>query len=268
MKDEVLNNDENKRLEIILNNTNNENLRIGDKAPFFEADTTFGEIKLSDYEGKWLILFSHPGDFTPVCTTEFLAFAKMYPEFKKRDCELLGLSIDSSPSHLAWVNNIHKNTGIQIPFPIIADRNMEISKKYSMIAPNVSSTQTIRTVFFICPKQTIKAILQYPMSNGRNIAEILRLLDAMQFTEKENTMTPANWLPMQPGILPAPKTYQELVENKNNINGFNCIDWYLCFNNSTIAAYDNIQNTITDNINLTNDQNFVDTNMITNSEEC
>ena len=138
----------------------------------------------------------------------------MYPEFQKRNCELLGLSIDSTPSHLAWVNNIQKSTGITIPIPIIADRDMQIAKKYSMIAPN----------------QTIRAILQYPMTNGRNIAEVLRLLDAMQFTDENKIMTPANWLPNQPGIMPMPNTYDELVKKQNNLTGFNCIDWYLCFN--------------------------------------
>ena len=190
---------------------------------------------------------------TPVCTTEFLAFAKMYPEFKKRNCELLGLSIDSTPSHLAWVNNIHKDTGINIPFPIIADRDMQIAKKYSMISPNVSNTQTIRSVFFICPKQTIRAILQYPMTNGRNIAEILRLLDAMQFTDKNGVMTPANWLPNQPGVMPMPKTYNELIEKQNNLTGFNCIDWYLCFNSE-------IPNNMINTETIPNTTNFMDVN--------
>ena len=171
------------------------------------------------------------GDFTPVCTTECLAFAKLYSEFKKRNCELLGLSIDSNPSHLAWTNNIYRNTGVQIPFPVISDLNMEISKKYGMIAPNTSTTQTVRSVFFINPNQQIKAILQYPMSNGRNIPEILRLLDAMQFTEKTHLLTQANWLPNQTGITPMPNTYDELMKKQDNLAGFNCIDWYLCFNN-------------------------------------
>ena len=253
MNNELLNNDEKKRLETILNDNTNCNLKIGDKAPLFNADTTFGNIKLSDYQGKWLILFSHPGDFTPVCTTEFLAFAKMYPEFKKRNCELLGLSIDSTPSHLAWVNNIHKNTGISIPFPIIADRDMQISKKYSMISPNISNTQTIRSVFLICPKQTIRTILQYPMTNGRNIAEILRLLDSMQFTDKTGIMTPANWLPNQPGIMPMPKTYKELMEKQNNLTGFNCIDWYLCFNSE-------IPDSMMTSETIPNKVNFMDIN--------
>lgn len=263
MNNDLLNNTERKDLEIFLDDNITSNLKIGDKAPLFNADTTFGKIKLSDYQGKWLILFSHPGDFTPVCTTEFLAFAKIYPEFKKRNCELLGLSIDSTASHLAWVNNIYKNTGINIPFPIIADRDMKISKMYSMIAPNITNTQTIRSVFFICPKQTIRAILQYPITNGRNIAEILRLLDAMQFTDKNEFMTPANWLPNQPGIMPMPTTYNELMENQNNLTGFNCIDWYLCFNSKTpenIITTKTMDSTI--NFLDQNDQ-YVENNFIT-----
>lgn len=245
------------REENIPANQNCKRLMLGDDAPLFSANTTFGKINLNDYKGKWLILFSHPGDFTPVCTTEFLSFSKMYPEFKKRNCELLGLSIDSIPSHLAWINNILKTTGIQIPFPIIADRDMAIAKQYGMIAPNASSTQTIRSVFFICPNQKIRAILEYPLTNGRNIGEILRLLDALQITDKEHVMTPANWLPGQPTIFPSPKTYQELIDNKNNINGFNCIDWYLCFN---ISNNSNISNTSNNIAQTTNDiaQNCLD----------
>lgn len=207
-------------------------LRIGDEAPNFIADTTIGTIDLKDYTGKWVILFSHPGDYTPVCTTEFIAFAKMEPEFSKRNCSLLGLSVDSTSSHLSWMNNIHRATGIQIPFPIISDLNLSISRMYGMLAPNVSSTQTIRTVFFIDPNQTIRAILQYPMQNGRSSSEILRLLDAMQLSDKENNMTPANWLPNTPTLLPAPKTYDELMERMNHPLGCNCMDWYLCFKSS------------------------------------
>lgn len=235
--------DELNRIDVILNNGN---LQIGDMAPNFTATTTFGKISLEDYKGKWVILFSHPGDFTPVCTTEFLAFANMYHEFEKRDCKLIGLSIDSNPSHLAWINNIYKNTGIKIPFPIIADRDMKIAKKYSMISPNISNSETVRSVFFICPKQTIRAILQYPITNGRNISEILRLLDAMQFTDKTGYYTPANWLPNQPGITKMPTTYNELLKKQDDLNAFNCIDWYLCFNtpisNSMLSTNLNFSN--------------------------
>src|SRR5574344_1248246 len=259
------------RLELLLNDENNDfvNLRIGDKAPEFDANTTFGKIKLSDYKDKWLILFSHPGDFTPVCTTEFLSFSKMYPEFQKRNCELLGLSIDSTPSHLAWVNNILKTTGIQVPFPIIEDRDMKIAKMYVMIAPNEKKKKTIRSVFFINPEQKISAILEYPMENGRNITEILRLLDAMQISAKDKVMTPANWLPGQPTILPPPSTYPELIDNKNNINGFNCIDWYLCFNLSNNPSNPNItSNQNTEQFIANTSQNNNQSTYMENLNEC
>ena len=205
-------------------------LMIGDKAPRFIANSTDGEIKLSDYMGKWLIFFSHPGDYTPVCTTEFIEFSKMYPEFQKRNCNLLGLSIDSTPSHISWLTNIHNTTGIKIPFPVVSDRDMKISKMYGMIAPNISNTETVRSVFIIDPNQVIRAILQYPKTNGRNIGEILRLLDALQTTDKEKVATPANWVLGKSTILPAPNTFKEALENKNNFNN-NCTDWYLCYNN-------------------------------------
>lgn len=220
-------------------------VRIGDKAPCFTANSTFGNLKLSDYIGKWLVFFSHPGDFTPVCTTEFIAFSKLNPEFEKRNCCLLGLSIDSNPSHLAWVNNIHKSTGIEVPFPIISDLDMSIAKKYGMIAPNVSNTQTVRNVYIIDPEQKIRCILEYPMTVGRNIGEILRILDSLQLTVKEGTSTPANWLPGQPTIAPSPKTYCELLERQNNPLGYSCLDWYLCFNNNSMSQV-NCNNTLTD----------------------
>lgn len=208
---------------------NSNKIQIGDRAPTFIANTTFGEINLEDYNGKWVILFSHPGDYTPVCTTEFIAFAKMYNEFQTRNCELIGLSIDSTPSHLAWVYNIYKNTNIEIPFPIISDIDMKIAKMYGMISPNVSNTKTVRSVFFIDPNQIVRAIFEYPMTNGRNIGEIIRLLDGMQLTDLEKVSTPANWLPNMPVVMPSPKNYNELKEKLNNKNNLYCMDWFLCF---------------------------------------
>lgn len=226
---------------------------IGDKAPLFTAETTMGQLKLSDYIGRWVILFSHPGDFTPVCTTEFLAFARMYPEFEKRNCNLLGLSIDSTPSHLAWLNNIHRTTGVQIPFPVITDLSMNISKKYGMVAPNTSTTRTIRSVFVIDPDQRIRAIIEYPMQVGRNIGEIVRVLDALQFVDENNLYTPANWLPGQPAIVPPPKTYEGIIHNMSNPSDFNCLDWYLCFTQNT-----NNQQMMSNNIKQmpTNNENY------------
>ncbi len=202
---------------------------LGEKAPEFTAVTTDGVKSLSDYRGKWLIMFSHPGDFTPVCTTEFIAFAQRYEDFRDRKAELLGLSIDSNPSHIAWIINIYRTTGVEIPFPIIADRDMSIARLYGMIQPGVSSTETVRNVFYIDPKGIIRAKLIYPLTNGRNIEEILRLLDALQTSDAQKVATPANWRPGCPTIIPVAKT---LAEAKERLElGENCTDWYLCYRN-------------------------------------
>ncbi len=165
---------------------------LGSKAPNFEANTTFGPIKLSDYCGKWVVLFSHPGDFTPVCTTEFLCFAKYYNEFKNRNTELIGLSIDSNSSHLAWVYSLLKLTGVDIPFPIIEDRDMRVAKLYGMISEPMSNTSTVRSVFIIDDNQVLRTILYYPLTTGRNIPEILRIIEALQTSDRDNIVTPAN----------------------------------------------------------------------------
>lgn len=203
---------------------------LGEKAPNFKANTTFGPIELSDYIGKWVVLFSHPGDFTPVCTTEFIAFTNLAPEFDKRNTKLIGLSVDSNASHLAWVYNILQMTGVTIPFPIIEDRDMKIAKKYGMISESVSNISTVRTVFIIDDKQILRTILYYPLTTGRNIPEILRIVEALQTADKCKVVTPANWLPGTPVLLPPPKTYKELLERVNNCNKeYKCLDWYICF---------------------------------------
>ena len=203
---------------------------LGEKAPNFKANTTFGPIELSDYTGKWVVLFSHPGDFTPVCTTEFIAFTNLAPEFDKRNTKLIGLSVDSNASHLAWVYNILQMTGVTIPFPIIEDRDMKIAKKYGMISESVSNISTVRTVFIIDDKQVLRTILYYPLTTGRNIPEILRIVEALQTADKCKVVTPANWLPGTPVLLPPPKTYKELLERVNNCNKeYKCLDWYICF---------------------------------------
>lgn len=203
---------------------------LGSKAPDFKANTTFGPIQLSDYSGKWVVLFSHPGDFTPVCTTEFLCFTKYYPEFQKRNTDLIGLSIDSNSSHLAWVYSIFKLTGVEIPFPVIEDRDMSIAKLYGMISEPMSNTSTIRSVFIIDDKQILRTILYYPLTTGRNIPEILRIIEALQTSDRDNVVTPANWFPGMPVILPYPKTYKELKHRiKNCDKNCSCLDWYLCF---------------------------------------
>lgn len=205
--------------------------QIGAKAPNFEAETTFGNIKLSDYKGKWVVLFSHPSDYTPVCTTEFIAFAKAYPCFKQRNTELIGLSIDSVYAHLGWVYNIYRTTGVEIPFPLIADISMEIAKLYGMISEATSDTATVRSVFIIDDKQVLRAILYYPLTTGRWIPEILRIIDSLQLADREKVATPANWVYGMPAVLPPPRTYNELKQRVSNINRYCCTDWYLCFTN-------------------------------------
>ena len=208
----------------------NGNVKIGQKAPDFHAITTFGEISLDDYKGKWLVLFSHPGDFTPVCTTEMIAFTRAHTYFKQLNTELLGLSVDSNPSHLAWVYDIYCRTGIKISFPIIADRNGEIARKYGMISNDISNTETVRNVFVIDDKGVIRTILVYPMNVGRFIPEIIRIIQALQMADCMNSSTAANWMPNQPVIQLIPKTFEQLEERNNQIEeNRNGISWYLSF---------------------------------------
>ena len=199
---------------------------IGEKAPDFEAATTQGTLRLSDFEGSWLVLFSHPADFTPVCTTEFIAFSEIYEELKKRNTELLGLSVDSVSSHIAWIRNVEEKMGVKIPFPIIADLNKEVSQKFGMIHPAQSKTETVRCVFIMDPESKIRTILYYPLTTGRNMDEILRIVDALQTTDKNAVATPANWRPGDMVVVPPPNT-QEMAEERIK-QGYECVDWYLC----------------------------------------
>ncbi len=208
----------------------NGNVKIGQRAPEFEANTTMGKVSLNDYAGKWLILFSHPGDFTPVCTTEMIAFTKAHTYFKQLNTELLGLSVDSNSSHLAWVYDIYCRTGVKISFPIIADRNGEIARRYGMISNDISNTETVRNVYVIDDKGIIRTILIYPMNVGRFIPEIIRIVQALQMADCAQGSTAANWIPNQPVIISPPKTYEELVERVSEIeNNRNGISWYLSF---------------------------------------
>ena len=221
----------------------NGNVKIGMQAPDFEADSTYGRVSLNNYKGKWIILFSHPGDFTPVSTTEMIAFSNCNQYFTERNACLLGLSIDSNASHLAWMYDIFLKTGIKIPFPIIADRSGQIARKYGMIANDISNTATVRNVYIINPEGTIRLILVYPMDVGRCIPEILRALEALQTVEKCSGATPANWTPGGPIINPIPNTYTGLegrIEKlKNNKNG---ISWYLNFKDSNKCQSKEIEN--------------------------
>jgi peroxiredoxin 2/4 len=209
---------------------------IGDDAPAFLAKTTNGEINFpKDYKGKWVILFSHPADFTPVCTTEFMTFASMQDDFKKLNTELIGLSIDSLYAHIAWLRTIKEKIeykdmkDVEVKFPLIEDLKMDVAKKYGMVQPNASTTQAVRAVFIIDDKAKIRAILYYPLSNGRNMDEIKRLVVAMQKSDKEQIATPANWQPGDDVIIPPPGSCgsaKERMESKED--GKYCLDWFMC----------------------------------------
>ncbi|PSR22299.1 MAG: peroxiredoxin [Sulfobacillus acidophilus] len=184
--------------------------RIGEPAPDFEADSTQGPLRLSNYRGKWVMLFSHPADFTPVCTTEFMAFAQANGEFEKRNVQLIGLSVDSVPSHLAWLYYIEKELGVHIPYPVIADLKMEVSRLYGMLHPGDSTTNTVRSVFFIDDQGIIRAMVYYPLSLGRSVPELLRVFDGLQFNQREKLSTPVNWTVGDPAVYPAPANAEAL----------------------------------------------------------
>jgi len=201
--------------------------RIGDQAPDFEAVTTKGKIKLSEYAvDKWLIMFSHPADFTPVCTTEMSGFATRKSEFDALNTELLGLSIDSVHAHLGWVSNVKKNTGVYFDFPIIADIDMKVSKRYGMLQPNESETAAVRAVFFIDPAKKIRLIMYYPLNVGRNMDEIIRSLTALQVSDKYKVAMPLDWKPGEKVIIPPPKTLEEM-EARLADDSCEKIDFYL-----------------------------------------
>nr|WP_321455079.1 peroxiredoxin [uncultured Cohaesibacter sp.] len=198
--------------------------QLNKPAPDFCAKTTAGIKKLSDYEGKWLILFSHPADFTPVCSTEFMAFAKAYDKFQEMNCELLGLSIDSVHSHIAWVRSIKENWGVDIQFPIIDDIPMKVAKAYGMIHPGASDTSAVRATFLIDPKGILRAMVYYPQSNGRSIPEFVRLLSALQATDANKIATPEGWQPGDKVIVPPPSTVEGA--EKRASEGYETVDWY------------------------------------------
>lgn len=212
---------------------------IGDMAPAFHAKTTQGEIEFpKDYCGKWVIFFSHPGDFTPVCTTEFMTFASMMNEFKELNTELLGLSIDTIYAHIAWLRKIQEFAWkdikhVEITFPLIEDIKMDIAGKYGMIHPSMSGTQTVRAVFIIDPEGKIRAILYYPASTGRNMEELKRMIIALQKADCEGVATPANWMPCDDVILPPPGSCGAARERLASVDEDRyCLDWFLCFQQS------------------------------------
>ncbi len=199
--------------------------RLNEPAPDFEAPTTHGVKRLSDYRGKWLVLFSHPADFTPVCTTEFIAFARRADDFAAINTELMGLSIDSTFSHIAWERNIEDKFGVKIPFPIIADLKMDVARKYGMIHPGAADTSAVRATFVIDPEGILRAMIYYPMTNGRSIDEILRLVKALQTSDEHGVATPENWQPGDKVIVPPPATIDE-AEERLTMSGAEVTDWY------------------------------------------
>lgn len=198
--------------------------RINEPAPDFSAKTTHGDRRLADYKGKWLVLFSHPADFTPVCTTEFIGFANASAEFKAINCELLGLSIDSIYSHLAWVQNIKEKFGVEITFPIIEDLSMRVATAYGMIHPGASDTSAVRATFIIDDKGILRAMIYYPMTNGRSVPEVLRLVRALQTSLTHGVATPEAWQPGDKVIVSSPKTMAEVEKRLNE--GLETTDWY------------------------------------------
>lgn len=198
--------------------------RINEPAPAFSAKTTHGDRSLADYRGKWLVLFSHPADFTPVCTTEFTAFAKASAEFAAINCELLGLSIDSIYSHLAWVGNIKEKFGVDIPFPIIEDLSMRVANAYGMIHPGAADTAAVRATFIIDPNGILRAMVYYPMTNGRSVAEILRLVRGLQTSLSHGVATPEGWQPGDKVLVGAPVTVAGVEARLSE--GLETTDWY------------------------------------------
>lgn len=208
---------------------------IGDKAPSFTAKTTQGQIQFpEDYEGKWVILFSHPADFTPVCTTEFMTFATMADEFKALNTELIGLSVDGLFSHIAWLRTIKEKIefkgmkNVEVKFPLIEDIKMDVAKKFGMIQPGSSDTQAVRAVFIIDPKAIVRCILYYPSSTGRNFDEIKRIILAMQKADAEGVATPANWQPGDDVIIPPAGSCGVAQQRMESPEGMYCLDWFLC----------------------------------------
>ena len=198
--------------------------RINEPAPDFDALTTDGRKRLADYRGKWLILFSHPADFTPVCTTEFTAFARRAEDFAALDTELLGLSIDSHYAHIAWMRSIRESFGVDIPFPIIADLDMKVAQAYGMIQPGASDTQAVRVTFVIDPEGVLRAMVYYPMTNGRSVDEFYRLVQALQTSDAHKVATPENWTPGCDVIVPTPQTAADAEARLSE--GYDTTDWY------------------------------------------
>lgn len=204
--------------------------RILELAPDFQAKSTHGTIQLSDYtqKGKWVMLFSHPADFTPVCSTEFIAFARRSDDFDKLNVQLIGVSIDSIYSHIAWVRDIEKNASVEIKFPVVADLDQKVAALYGMVHETASDTATVRAVFIIDPKQAIRAIIYYPMQLGRNVDELIRVFQALQTADANGVSLPANWQPGSEVVVPAPATQADASKRADDKTaGLTVNSWYL-----------------------------------------
>jgi peroxiredoxin (alkyl hydroperoxide reductase subunit C) len=198
---------------------------LNEPAPQFKAPSTFGEISLEQYKGKWVVLFSHPADFTPVCTTEIAEFARQAGEFEALNTQLIGLSIDSVYSHIAWVRSLEQHFGVKVTFPIIADLSQDVAQKYGMVHPGASTTATVRAVFVIDPNQVVRAIIYYPLTTGRVIGEVKRLVQALQLNSERGLATPEGWQPGEACIVPPPLT-QAAAEERVKSPEYEVRDWY------------------------------------------
>lgn len=212
--------------------------RIMEPAPDFEAKSTHGLIRLSDYtsRGKWVLLFSHPADFTPVCSTEFIEFARAYDDFEKINVQLIGVSIDSVFSHIAWVRDLEQIGGVPVKFPVIADLDQRVSSAYGLVHEAAADTATVRAVFAIDPKGTVRALIYYPMQLGRNIDELFRIFQALQTADTHGVSCPANWRPGHPVIVAAPATVEDAAKRTGGAgSGLNIESWYLAKKDLPIA---------------------------------
>ena len=215
--------------------------RINEPAPEINAKSTHGQIKLSDYtsKGKWVMLFSHPADFTPVCTTEFVEFGRRHADFERLNVQLVGVAVDSIYAHIAWVRNIEENFKVRIPFPVIADLDQKVAQAFGMVHEAVSDTAAVRAVFFIDPKNTIRALLYYPLNLGRNVDELLRVFEALQTADQNSVALPANWRPGDAVIVPAPLTQADAEKRAaSNGAGVEVTDWYFTKKKLASAAAD------------------------------
>lgn len=202
-------------------------IELNSIAPDFEATTTHGPITFSKWHaGKWTILFSHPADFTPVCTTEFVEFAKRFEDFQRRNTQLIGVSIDSIYAHIAWTRNIEQTQGVKVQFPVVADLDQKVAQLFGLVHEPTSTTSAVRAVYFIDPKRAVRAIIYYPLNVGRNFDEILRVVDALQLADAQGVATPADWTPGQPVVLPAPTTTAGADERARD-GKLQLTDWYL-----------------------------------------